>query len=321
MNYPHMIGQSKPLREVFKTIEKVCDTNTTVLILGESGTGKELIARALHYGSDRKEAPFVPVNCGAIPAELLESELFGHEKGAFTHAIRTRQGRFELADGGTVFLDEIGEMSPLLQVKLLRVLQERQFERVGGTKTIMSDFRVVAATNKDLEEEVAQGRFREDLYYRLTVIPIHAPPLRSRSSDIPLLVESFIEKFNASKNRSIAGISEEVMSYLLHYSWPGNVRELENVVERMVILCMDDRIKVDDVPERITAPEHRVDHTGEIPNTGFCLSDEMAEFEKRLIFQALDQTGWVKNRAAKLLSVNRTTLLEKMKRYGIVKEN
>ena len=321
MTFPHMIGQSKPLREVFKTIEKVCNTNTTVLILGESGTGKELIAKALHYGSDRKNAPFVPVNCGAIPAELLESELFGHEKGAFTHAIRTRQGRFELADGGTVFLDEIAEMSPLLQVKLLRVLQERQFERVGGTQTITSDFRVVAATNRDLEEEVAKGRFREDLYYRLTVIPIHAPPLRSRSSDIPLLVENFIEKFNTSKKRSISAISEEVMSYLLHYSWPGNVRELENVVERMVILCTGDRIEVDDVPERITAPEHRVDHTGEIPKTGFCLSDEMAEFEKRLIFQALDQTGWVKNRAAKLLSVNRTTLLEKMKRYGIVKEN
>jgi transcriptional regulator with GAF, ATPase, and Fis domain len=321
MTFSQMIGQSKPLLDVFKTIDKVCNTNTTVLVLGESGTGKELIARALHFGSDRKNSPFVPVNCGAIPAELLESELFGHEKGAFTHAIRTRQGRFELADCGTVFLDEIGEMSPLLQVKLLRVLQERQFERVGGTKTITSDFRVIAATNKDLDEEVAQGRFREDLYYRLTVIPIHAPPLRSRSSDIPLLVENFIEKFNTSKKRSITGVSDEAMSYLIHYSWPGNVRELENVVERMVILSADDIITGDDVPERVTAAEHRVDHTGEIPETGFCLSDEMAEFEKRLIFQALGQTGWVKNRAAKLLSVNRTTLLEKMKRYGITKEN
>ncbi|MCB2183828.1 MAG: sigma-54 dependent transcriptional regulator [Desulfobulbaceae bacterium] len=320
--FPRIIGQSKPLLEVFQIVEKVCDTNTTVLIQGESGTGKELIAQALHYRSERRDAPFVPVNCGAIPGELLESELFGHEKGAFTHAVRTRLGRFELAHGGTVFLDEIAEMSPMLQVKLLRVLQEKQFERIGGTKTITSDFRVIAATNRDLEEEVANGGFREDLYYRLTVVPIQAPPLRTRSSDIPLLVESFIEKFNSSKKRSIKGISDEAMNFLLHYSWPGNVRELENVIERMVILALDDdTLTVDDLPQRILDPEHRVDHTGEIPAQGLCLSEEVAEFEKRLIIQALDQTDWVKNRAANLLQVNRTTLLEKMKRYGIVKGN
>ncbi|MFH1218130.1 MAG: sigma-54 dependent transcriptional regulator [Pseudomonadota bacterium] len=318
--YPKIIGKSKPLLELFDIIEKVCDTNATVLIQGESGTGKELIAQALHYGSERKNGPFVPVNCGAIPAELLESELFGHEKGAFTHAIRTRLGRFELADGGTVFLDEVAEMSPLLQVKLLRVLQEKQFERIGGTKTIVSDFRVIAATNRDLDQEVAEGRFREDLYYRLTVIPIKAPPLRNRLSDIPLLVEYFVDRFNRSKKRAISRIDEDVMGFLFQYSWPGNVRELENVMERMVILCQDDRITCNDLPMKIRASEKKIESRGEIPPQGFCLSREVAEFEKRLILQALDQSKWVKNRAAKLLDVNRTTLLEKMKRHGIGKE-
>ncbi|MEW6289194.1 MAG: sigma-54 dependent transcriptional regulator [Thermodesulfobacteriota bacterium] len=319
--YPRIIGQSKILLDVFDIIEKVRNTNTTVLIQGESGTGKELIAQALHYGSERKNGPFVPVNCGAIPGELLESELFGHEKGAFTHAIRTRLGRFELADGGTVFLDEVAEMSPMLQVKLLRVLQEKRFERIGGTKTIISDFRVIAATNKELEEEVGKGRFREDLYYRLTVVPIKVPCLRDRIADIPLLVDYFIEKFNRSKKRAIAGITREAMGHLLHYPWPGNVRELENVVERMVLLSPGERIDCADLPPRILKPEQRVEQNGEIPGQGFCLSEQVAEFEKRLIIQAMEQTNWVKNRAAKLLNVNRTTLLEKMKRYGIEKED
>ena len=319
--YPCIIGQSKILLDVFDIIEKVRNTNTTVLIQGESGTGKELIAQALHYGSERKNGPFVPVNCGAIPGELLESELFGHEKGAFTHAIRTRLGRFELADGGTVFLDEVAEMSPMLQVKLLRVLQEKQFERIGGTKTIISDFRVIAATNKELEEEVAKGRFRDDLYYRLTVIPIKVPRLRDRISDIPMLVDYFIEKFNRSKKKAITGISQEAMSHLFHYPWPGNVRELENVVERMILLSHGERIDCEDLPTRILKPAQRVEHSGEIPQQGFCLSEQVAEFEKRLIIQAMEQTNWVKNRAAKLLNVNRTTLLEKMKRYGIEKED
>jgi len=319
--YPRIIGQSKILLDVFDIIEKVRNTNTTVLIQGESGTGKELIARALHYGSERKDGPFVPVNCGAIPGELLESELFGHEKGAFTHAIRTRLGRFELADGGTVFLDEVAEMSPMLQVKLLRVLQEKQFERIGGTKTIISDFRVIAATNKELDEEVARGRFREDLYYRLTVIPIKVPCLRDRVADIPLLVDHFIEKFNRSKKKAISGISREAMGHLLQYPWPGNVRELENVVERMVLLSHGERIDCDDLPPRILKPGQRPEAGGEIPGQGFCLSERVAAFEKGLILQAMAQTNWVKNRAAKLLNVNRTTLLEKMKRYGIEREN
>lgn len=322
-----IVGKSKQIERVFTLIKKVCDTDTTVLIRGESGTGKELIAQALHFEGSRKQSPFVPVNCGAIPAELLESELFGHEKGAFTHAIRTRVGRFEMAHGGTVFLDEISEMSPMLQVKLLRVLQEKQFERIGGTKTITSDFRVVAATNRDLEEEVKEGRFREDLYYRLNVIPLDAPPLRERGQDVPLLVEHFVKKFNRSKKKGIKKVSDDAMAQLLRYPWPGNVRELENMVERMVILAMGDKITMEDLPERILAATgaQRAPSTSngqqfdEIPAEGFFLNRTVADFEKQLIIQALGQTNWVKNRAAKLLNVNRTTLIEKMKRFKLNK--
>lgn len=314
-----IIGESNKMQQVFSLIKKVCDAETTMLVRGESGTGKELIAQALHYEGVRGSGPFVPVNCGAIPGELLESELFGHEKGAFTHAIRTRLGRFELADGGTVFLDEISEMSPMLQVKLLRVLQEKQFERIGGTKTIRSDFRVIAATNRDLEQEVREGRFREDLYYRLNVIPIDAPPLRERSQDIPLLVEHFISRFNGSRKKRIKGVSDGVMARLLRYPWPGNVRELENVVERMVLLAGGDTILMEDLPERLTdSPAAPVESGEGIPEQGFFLNDLVLDFEKRLIIQALGQTGWVRNRAAKLLNVNRTTLIEKMKRFGLV---
>ncbi len=320
MGCANIIGKSKKMQKVFSLIKKVCDTDTTVLVRGESGTGKELIAQALHYEGVRRKGPFVPVNCGAIPGELLESELFGHEKGAFTHAIRTRMGRFELANGGTVFLDEISEMSPMLQVKILRVLQERQFERIGGTKTIHSDFRVVAATNRDLEEEVKEGRFREDLYYRLNVIPIEAPPLRERTSDIPLLVEHFIEKFNLSKAKTIRNVSTEALAALMTYPWPGNVRELENIVERMVILAAGEEITLDDLPERVQgSTANKAAGVDEIPAAGFFLNEVVADFEKRLILQALDQTNWVKNRAAKLLNVNRTTLIEKMKRFQLTK--
>ena len=318
----NIVGKSPSIRKVFSLVEKVCDTDTTVLILGESGTGKELIAQALHHCGSRHDKPFVPVNCGAIPAELLESELFGHEKGAFTHAVRTRLGRFEMADGGTVFLDEIAEMSPLLQVKLLRVLQEKKFERVGGTKTITSDFRVIAATNRNLEEEVAKGNFREDLFYRLTVIPIESPPLRERKSDIPLLAETFMRRFCQDKNRQINGISPDAMEHLLRYDWPGNVRELENTIERMVILASGDEITNEDIPLRILdqpATTNSDTMISEIPCSGFCLSEVLADYERKLIIQALSQTEWIKNRAAKLLKVNRTTLLEKMKRHGITK--
>ncbi len=319
-NFAGIVGSCARMRELFALISKVADTDTTILVQGESGTGKELISRAIHVKGVRCAKPFVPVNCGAIPVDLLESELFGHEKGAFTHAIRTRIGRFEMAHGGTVFLDEISEMSPMLQVKLLRVLQEREFERVGGTQTIKSDFRVIAATNRQLEDEVVAGRFREDLFYRLNVIPVMAPALRERSSDIPLLIEYFINLFNQSKKRDISGVSSEAIEYLTRYRWPGNVRELENIIERMVILASSQEITVADLPDKIMMRQGgSLVGAGEIPTQGFVLQQEVAEYEKGIIIQALNQTDWVKNRAAKLLNVNRTTLIEKMKRYKLVK--
>ncbi|MDD5450784.1 MAG: sigma-54 dependent transcriptional regulator [Desulfovibrionales bacterium] len=321
--YENIVGDSENICEVFRLIDKVAQTDSTVLIMGESGTGKELIAHAIHYQSDRRDKPFIPVNCGAIPEELLESELFGHEKGAFTHAIRTRIGRFELAHNGTIFLDEIGDMSPNLQVKILRILQGHQFERIGGTKTIKTDIRVIAATNKNLEEAVETGRFREDLYYRLNVIPIHVPPLRERAGDIPLLVHHFLEKFNKSKKKNIKSISKEVMQCFMFYEWPGNVRELENMIERLIILANDDKITVRDLPERLLA--HRKKDTAQphqhnaLPEEGLYLHAAVNEFERNLILQALDKAGWVKNKAAQLLNLNRTTLIEKMKKQKLMK--
>ncbi len=318
--FENFIGDSPEMNKVFRTIEKVADTDSTVLILGESGTGKELVARAIHYHSSRRDKPLVPVNCGAIPEELLESELFGHEKGAFTNAIRTRIGRFEMAHGGTIFLDEIAEMSPHLQVKLLRIVQEQEFERVGGTRTIKCDVRIIAATNKDLEKEVENGRFREDLYYRLKVIPIRLPPLRERRSDVPLLIHHFLERMTKVKKKKIKGISKETVKAMEEYDWPGNVRELENVIERMVILSEGDYLTEEDLPEKIRKKGFSSDLTTmSIPDEGFSLSHAVNEYEKRLIITALEKTGWVKNRAAKLLKMNRTTLVEKIKKQGIEK--
>lgn len=313
-----IVGQSSEIEAVFQRITKVAASNSTVLITGESGTGKELIARAIHHESLRRRNPLVPVNCGAIPEELLESELFGHEKGAFTSAIRTRIGRFELADGGTVFLDEIGEMSPQLQVKLLRVLQEKQFERVGGTKTIQVDIRVVAATNQNLQKAVEDGRFREDLYYRLDVIPIHAPALRSRINDIPLLVEYFLGRFLQTRPSSVAGVDSNALAAMLNYPWPGNVRELENLIERMVILCDGPQIAMEDLPEKILGRKQRVDPGNLVlPDDGFSLSEYLTQIEDDLIRQALTRAKGVKKRAADILGVNRTTLVEKLKKKGI----
>jgi DNA-binding NtrC family response regulator len=316
--FENIIGDSEPLQKIFETVEKVADTDSTILILGESGTGKELIAKAIHYNSYRREGPFVPVNCAAIPSELLESELFGHEKGAFTNAIRTRIGRFELANGGTLFLDEIGDMSPNLQGKLLRVLQERQFDRVGGIKTIRTDIRVIAATHQNLKKGVEEGKFREDLYYRLNVIPVEVPPLRKRVSDIPLLVHHFIDQFNKSKKREIQDIDAEALKRLMYYQWPGNVRELENVIERIVILSGKDILTVDDLPEKFQSlgETSHVVSMG-IPEEGISLDSAVSEFEKTLILQALNKTGWVKNKAAQLLNLNRTTLIEKIKRQNL----
>jgi DNA-binding NtrC family response regulator len=318
-----IVGRSKKIAKLREMILNVADTDADVLIIGETGTGKELVARCLHEQSRRQDSRFVAVNCGAIPEAIIENELFGHEPGAYTGADRLHIGKFELADGGTLFLDEIAEMSPVLQVKILRVLQERQFERVGGTKTIKSDFRVIAATNRNLADEVKNGRFREDLYYRLTVLPVSAPSLRERFNDISLLADYFVKKFNQSKERSIRGIDPEVISAFLNYSWPGNVRELENVIERMVILAEGEMLTVADLPERFVngASLPGAGDIQEIPDQGFYLSEMVGNFEKKIIIQAMKQTGWVKNQAAKLINVNRTTLLEKMKRFGIKKED
>lgn len=314
--YEKLIGSSEGIQQVCSLIEKVAETDSTILILGESGTGKELVARTIHYNSPRKNKPLIPINCGAIPETLLESELFGHEKGAFTGASTTRIGRFELADGGTIFLDEIGDMSPTLQVKLLRVLQQREFERVGGVRTIKVDVRIIAATNIDLEHAVHEGKFREDLYYRLNVIPVVIPPLRERVDDIPLLMDHFLSHFNKSKKRDIKGFSPAAMDILISYPWPGNIRELENLVERLVILKGNGTICPDDLPEKFIS--HTLNNEGALhitlPETGVNLKDVVEEFENNLILQAMQKAQGVKNKAAQLLSLNRTTLVEKLKK-------
>lgn len=316
--FGNLIGKGEGIKKVCSLIEKVAETDSTILILGESGTGKELVARTIHYNSPRRHKPLIPINCGAIPENLLESELFGHEKGAFTGASSLRIGRFELADEGTVFLDEIGEMSPALQVKLLRILQQREFERVGGTKTIKVDVRIIAATNIDLEKAVRSGRFREDLYYRLNVIPIVIPPLRERTEDIPLLIEHFLEQFNRTKKKAIKGFSQDAMSLLIFYRWPGNIRELENLIERLIILKGEGIIVPEDMPDKILYSK-RDDSIASftIPDGGINLKDVVEEFENNLIVQALQKAQGVKNRAAQLLSLNRTTLVEKLKKKKI----
>ena len=317
--FANIVGNSDAIIQVFELIKKVADTDSTVLILGESGTGKELINRAIHYNSLRREGPLIPVNCAAIPEELLESELFGHERGAFTHAVRTRIGRFEQASGGTIFLDEIADMSPSLQVKILRVLQDRSFERIGGVKTIKVDIRVIAATNQNLEEMVRQGRFREDLYYRLNVIPIRVPPLRERVTDIPLLVQHFLQEFSRKKKKPNKRLNPGAMDLLLHYPWPGNIRELENLMERLVILSEGNEIQVSELPERFrTKTATSSAGSKEIPDQGIHLTAAVQEFERDLILKALDKSNWVKSRAAQLLHLNRTTLLEKMKKQKIL---
>ena len=317
--YGRIIGQSKAIKNVFRLVDKVAATDSTVMIYGESGTGKELLARAIHQNSHRKTSPLIPVNCGAIPEELLESELFGHEKGAFTSAIRTRIGRFEMANGGSIFLDEIADMSPKLQVKILRVLQEHQFERVGGQKTIDVDIRVITASNKNLRQAMEEGRFREDLFYRLNVIPITVPPLRERKGDVPLLIDYFLKRFRETRGRDIQGIHDEAMNKLLHYSWPGNIRELENIIERMVILAEEDILSVEDLPPRISevtpAPANNL--YPEIGDEGIDFNQVVSDFEDHLLLQALERSGWVKNKAAQLLRLNRTTLVEKLKKKDI----
>ncbi|MDY6861488.1 MAG: sigma-54 dependent transcriptional regulator [Thermodesulfobacteriota bacterium] len=319
--FENIIGYHHKMQEVFELVEKVADSDSTIIIYGKSGTGKELITRAIHFNSYRAKKPLIPVNCGAIPNELLESELFGHVKGAFTGATSTRIGRFEMAHGGTIFLDEIGDMSPELQVKILRVLQEKEFERVGGTKTIKVDVRIIAATHRNLDKAVAEEKFREDLYYRLNVIPIFLPDLKDRKTDIPILMDHFLEKFNQQKKKKIKGFSKEAMDVLIQYSWPGNVRELENLIERLVILKEKGEIKFGDLPEKVRFKE--VEHTSdpvEISGVGICFNTAVTEFEKRLILQALEKTNWVKKKAAQLLNLKRTTLIEKMKKNQLMRQ-
>jgi DNA-binding NtrC family response regulator len=311
-----LIGYSETMKKVFEKIQKVSTTDSTILIHGESGTGKELAARAIHFNSERKEAPLVPVNCGAIPEDLLESELFGHEKGAFTGAIRTRMGRFELAQGGTIFLDEIGDMSQALQVKVLRVIQERQYERIGGVRTFNADVRIIAATNQDLEDAVREKRFREDLFYRINVIPIYLPPLRERGLDVAILANSFLKKFNKQNKKTVPRFSAEAIQALMDYPWPGNVRELENMVEMLVVMKDSGEITVEDLPEKIASRKSRVEqvYSVDFPDEGVNFNDMVIQFEKDLLLKALEKSGGVKNRAAKLLNLNRTTLVEKLKR-------
>ncbi|WP_425475010.1 sigma-54-dependent transcriptional regulator [Anaeromonas frigoriresistens] len=310
-----IIGESNNMKQVLDIVNRVATSNATVLITGESGTGKELIANAIHYTSDRAKMPYIKVNCGALPENLLESELFGHEKGSFTGAISKKLGRFERADGGTIFLDEIGEISLSMQVKLLRVLQEKELERVGGTETIKVDVRVLAATNKDLEEMIREGSFREDLYYRLNVIPLELPPLRDRKNDIPLLVQYFLDKYCKEIGRSKMEITEGALEILTKYQWKGNIRELENIIERLVILSRSNIITKRDLPkELISSDNHPVEYT--LPEEGINLD----KVEKSLIIQALEKVNFNQTQAAKLLGISRHTLLYRIDKHSIRNE-
>jgi len=335
-----IVGESPQIREIFDIVGRAAGSQSTVMIYGESGTGKELIARALHLNSPRANKPFIAVNCAAIPHDLLESELFGYEKGSFTGAINTRIGRMELANQGTIFLDEIGDMPPVLQVKLLRVLAEREIDRIGSTKSTPIDIRVITATHQNLETAIEEGRFREDLYYRLNIIPVNLPPLRDRKSDIPLLAQHFLTQFNGAGSSKT--ISDEAMNVLVNYSWPGNIRELANFVERMVVLSIGSTITPRDLPDKVlgevpkekwsslateSQPEgnpaqmlqqslQQSFHVG-IPDEGINLKKLVEDFEKELLIEALEKTGWVKNKAATLLNLNRTTLVEKLKKLKI----
>ncbi len=307
-SFGNILGKNARMQEIFELISDIADTDSTVLIQGESGTGKELIARAIHFNSQRKNKPFVVANCSAYSPNLLESELFGHEKGSFTGAIRRKTGRFEMANGGTIFLDEIGEVSPPTQILLLRVLQDRRFERVGGEETLEVDVRVIAATNKNLTEEMKKGTFREDLYYRLNVIPILVPPLRERRDDIPLLASYFLQKFSQERKKEVISFSPEVMEILLAHSWPGNVRELENVIDHAIIIAKQEKILTKDLPQYLLLKP--------LPTQELAT---LQDYEKDLILRTLQETDWNKHKAAKRLNINRSTLYGKMKRYGLKK--
>jgi len=314
-HFENLIGKSRAMQEVFGLIEQVAGSRSTVMVYGKSGTGKELVAKAVHYNSPRSAKAFVAVNCAAIPAELLESELFGHEKGAFTGAIATKVGKFELATGGTLFLDEIGHMRLDLQAKILRALQEREVERVGGTRTIKIDVRVLAATNRDLKKAIEDGTFREDLYYRLNVVPITLPPLRQRREDIPLLVEHFIAKYNREFVRKVKGFSAGATAALYQYDWPGNVRELENVIERAVALAQSETISLRELPLEISILGGDV--IEDIQKAGVTLREARSHFERQYILNILDKVQWNQTEAARVLGLHRNTLAWKLQRLRI----
>ncbi len=311
-NVPNMVGTSGAMTEVYRLIEQVANSNATVLIRGESGTGKDLIAHSVHYNSYRAEKPFIKVNCTALPENLLESELFGHEKGAFTGAVERKKGRFELADGGTIFLDEIGDFSLNLQVKLLRVIQFKEFERVGGYETIKSNIRIIVATNKNLEEEIKNGLFREDLYYRINVFPIYMPPLRDRKNDVMLLADFFLEKYARENNKNIKRISTPAIEMLTSYHWPGNVRELENCVERAVLLCDEDVIRSDHLPPSLQMVQKTM------TLDGLTLTDRVNNLEKEIIVDSLKKTGGRQRQAARELGITERILGYKIRKYNIL---
>ncbi|MEJ2635372.1 MAG: sigma-54 dependent transcriptional regulator [Calditrichia bacterium] len=312
--YADMIGISRPMQHIFSLIERIAGENSTVLIEGESGTGKELVARAIHQKSPRAEKPFIKVNCGALNDNLLASELFGHEKGAFTGAIKQKKGRFELAHQGTLFLDEIGDISPGMQIQLLRVLQEQQFERVGGEETLSVDVRIISATNKNLQKLMSEGNFREDLYYRLSVIPVKLPSLRERKEDIPRLIEHFLKKLTRGKDDAAKRLSEETLSLLQQYSWPGNIRELENLMERLLVISPAGEIDPQLVARQLGNTPVNFENYDNLP-----MEEAVYAFEKNLILHALKEAGGVKNRAAKLLGIGTSTLYYKLEKFGLLK--
>jgi two-component system NtrC family response regulator len=316
--FPNIVGESRSMQDILALVKRVARSRATVLVTGESGTGKELIARAIHQVSNRAAKSFISVNCGALTETLLESELFGHERGAFTNAVTMRKGRFELADGGTLFMDEVAEMSQALQVKLLRILQEMEFERVGGTRTIKVDVRVVAASNRDLKEEVEAGRFREDLFYRLNVVHLQLPPLRQRQEDIPLLATHFISKYVAENLRDKTRITPEALKVLVQYDWPGNVRELENVMERAVILCSDNVITPQDLPAELSpsSAESKLEIDRFIP-LHTPLPEALDSIEEQMIRRALEKSGQVQVRAAEILGITKSLLQYKLKKYHL----
>jgi two-component system response regulator AtoC len=316
-SFENIISKNEAIQKIFEVIKKVAQYKSTILITGESGTGKELIARALHYHSDRSPHLFVPVNCGAIPENLLESELFGHAKGAFTDAIRTKKGLFEEADGGTLFLDEIGDLPPQLQVKLLRVLQDGEIRRVGESKPIKIDVRIVAATIRDLVKEVNENRFRDDLYYRLNVFPIHLPPLRERSEDIPLLVDHFIVKYSQALNKKVVGIEHKALEKLMNYRWFGNIRELENTIERAIVLTDRERIEMENLPVEIQNFQEK-NQWVDVDEEDYSIKKASKALETNLIRKALRKTKGNHTHAAKILEISHRALLYKIKEYGII---